>query len=655
MATGSLLPPQQMTRHSPVAVIEYDRYIDQQIRRTSWQVKLVDLVSRLLTIGVGLLSVLLLAAIVEHWVIPGGLSSWLRWIAFFLIVSLIGWYAIRFLWPLVAMQINPIYSAQTIERQNPQLKNSLLNLLFFRQKREQVPHVVYQAVEQQAALRLSTTSSETAVDRTFLVHTMLVFLGLFVIACLYQVLSPKNPLTTAGRVLLPWADIRTPTRVLIEDLRPQDVEAARGEQIEITAVVRGQRDSEPVLLRFSTEDGQIVEQAIPMTLGKNENQYHGILPQEPPPGRPPGIQQNMRYSIEAGDARTPNYRITLIEQPTITVDRIELDFPAYTLFTRQIQKYQGDIRAIEGTRVTVHAQTNQLFHSGYIDLNSNGRNKVQLNPTDNDSRNVSGSFELTLDADRGTPEFLNYALRFRNQAGQQNRQPIRYRIDTVPDYAPEITILSPTEEVVDVRFSETLLVEIESRDPDFALKHVQILGEIDRETVLKQDLLTEEFVGRFSGIWACIPAKMELQVGDEITYWAEAADNRAPNANISVSKRRRIRVIADLATDQSAEDSQDESSGSQNAEATGSNPSETPDSKKSQPTDSKDTTPTDAKDSEPTDSKDATPTDAKDSEPTDSKDATPTDAKDSEPTDSKDATPTGTQDSEPTDSKDATP
>src|SRR5690606_13011284 len=53
--------------------IEYEKYIDGQVQRTRKNVKLVDLASAMVVLVVALLGFFLTAAVLEHWILPGGL------------------------------------------------------------------------------------------------------------------------------------------------------------------------------------------------------------------------------------------------------------------------------------------------------------------------------------------------------------------------------------------------------------------------------------------------------------------------------------------------------------------------------------------------------------------------------------------------------
>src|SRR4051812_28621382 len=62
-------------------VIEYQRYIEDQLRKTRGHVRTVDLSAALLTLAVGAVGYLLLVVLADHWLFAGGLGFWGRFLA----------------------------------------------------------------------------------------------------------------------------------------------------------------------------------------------------------------------------------------------------------------------------------------------------------------------------------------------------------------------------------------------------------------------------------------------------------------------------------------------------------------------------------------------------------------------------------------------
>src|SRR5262245_56265147 len=196
---------------------QYGQYIDRQIEKTGHQVKLTEIFGRLFLLVAGLLVFFLAAAIIDHWIVP--LRSLGRWALLLLLVGgVVGFIVLRLV-PLVFRRVNPVYSAHTIERQAPTMKNSLLNHLVLRQEGRGVSKGVLRAVEQQAAQRLSQAPVDSAVDRGRLIRLGYLLVALMAVAALDKFFSPKDPLATFGRIAAPWSDVDAPTRVVIEQVR----------------------------------------------------------------------------------------------------------------------------------------------------------------------------------------------------------------------------------------------------------------------------------------------------------------------------------------------------------------------------------------------------------------------------------------------------
>ena len=259
-------PPSRPAARQPdgAKLVRYHDYIDQKIESTRRMVKVVDLATAFVEFTVVLLAFLLLYAVLEHWVVPGGFSFAVRCALFGVLIGGAAFFAYRRLWPLCVRAINPVYAAQTIEHGSPSLKNSLINLLLFRQRRTEIPDAVYRTLEEQAAHGLTRVQVDTAVDQSQLIRLGYVLIAIVAIGALYKVFSPKDPLVAAERVLMPWAEIVPASRVSISAITPGAATISRGEFVDVAAEVRGLGEDDAVVLRYTTDDGQVVGRSIPM-------------------------------------------------------------------------------------------------------------------------------------------------------------------------------------------------------------------------------------------------------------------------------------------------------------------------------------------------------------------------------------------------------
>src|SRR5262249_8833992 len=123
---------------------------------------------------------------------------------------------------------------------------------------------VYQALEQQAASDLTGAHVESAVDRSRLIHLGYALVGCLVAFVLYFFLSPKDPFTSVGRVLMPWTDVSVPARVSILDIKPGNTKAFRGQGVQVSAEIQGLGSDDQVKLLYSTADRQAVDRVVTM-------------------------------------------------------------------------------------------------------------------------------------------------------------------------------------------------------------------------------------------------------------------------------------------------------------------------------------------------------------------------------------------------------
>ncbi len=551
------LSPNRGSIAGDTTIVQYDHYIDAHIRSIRRAVKLVDLATALVLFFSGVLAFLLAVALVEHWLVPGGFSMAVRTLLFAALAGGAGYFAYRRLWPLCVRAINPVYAARTIEQSSPSLKNTLVNLLLFRQRRGEVSDAVYHTLEEQAAQRLTRVPVDSAVDRGQLIRFGYVLVAVVALAAIYKIASPKDPFITAERVLFPWADIVPASRVQITAINPGDVTIPRGEFINVAAEVRGISEDDPVVLRYSTADGQAIGQAIPMQAAADGVHYECRLPDRTDAIGQLGLSQNLNYRIEAGDARSLDYDVTVVTAPAILVQKIEYDYPAYTGYVDRTVEGLGDIRAIEGTRITVFALANGPIRDALVDFDADGRR--DLPPMIVDGANAKTSFVLSLRDDRQTPKFASYVLRFTNGDGRTNRNPVKYPIEVLRDYDPEVALVTPPEETLDVRLDQTVTIEIDARDPDFALSDVHLRGEAVGRPELNETLLQTQHIGRFTAQYPFTPKDHGLQAGDALHYWATASDNRTPTANTAATRKQTIRIVAPDAARQPFGDNQNDS------------------------------------------------------------------------------------------------
>ncbi|MFC1597602.1 hypothetical protein ACFL5Q_06665 [Planctomycetota bacterium] len=325
--------------------------------------------------------------------------------------------------------------------------------------------------------------------------------------------------------------------------RPR-VAAHRGDVATVSAEVYGVSMGEPVVLYYSTADGQTVDQDVPMTLSENGDRYQCQLPPQQS-----GLQQGITYYLTAGDCREPQngafFRIDVQAAPTILVDRVDYRYPEYTGIPARTVVRQGDLLAIEGTEITIHATANYPIECATIEMGGDARFAVVMRP---DGTSAVGQFTLALSRENPTrADHEWYQLRFNDPEGRANRRPIRSRIDVIRDLPPEVRLVEPPQDQAQLPVDGALDLRVDAVDPDFALRQVAVCIEHEEKNLPIRPLLNkvrpdQPHQGPFEAAYHFEPAKLGLKPGDKVVYLAEAADNKEPEANRSETERRMILI-----------------------------------------------------------------------------------------------------------------
>ena len=523
-------------------------YIEGQLEKTSGEVRLIEISISILTICVTVLLYLLVLGVVEHWFVTGGISALTRTLLLIGLVVGLSFYVRDRLFPYFRYRISLAYAAHTIEQSEPRLKNSLLNFLFLRQQKQGVQEVVLRGLEQQAATGLSRVSVDLSLERRRLVHLGIVVIAIIFLGGLYTVFSPKSLVPEIGRMLVPWAEIDAATRVKIKNIQPGTKKVPLRSRVDISAEVKGLREGEPVAIVFSSAGGGAVDQRISMRAGPDSDDYAARLADSEK-----GIVSDLTYRIEAGDASSKEYQLEVIPAPSFQVQSVEYRYPPYTELEDQ-ESEVGDLRAIEGTQVHLHAQSTDEIAAAWLHLEGkrDGLKKMIV-----DGHGAKCKFSLRRkgvdgDSSDSIPEYSTYYLSLKTPSGEVNQNKVRHQISILRDQPPLVEILDPQESTVEVREDAALSFEVRSRDPDFRLTELWLVGHQGERERFKIDLLGRSkrvgeplrAVQRESA--RLVPQAWGLQAGETISVFAVAIDNKQPDANRSETASLRVRILPPL-------------------------------------------------------------------------------------------------------------
>ncbi|MHC4877812.1 MAG: MSCRAMM family adhesin [Planctomycetota bacterium] len=532
---------------------EFDEYINFQLHRLRAGIRMNDVFTALCGVAVIATVYLLAFVVLDHWVIPGGFSHTTRLVSMLLLaVGTLAWISLRVVRPCLR-RVNRLYAAQLAESASEELDSNLLNYEDLRRSGRDVPAPILRALEKRAAVSLSHSDVDDAVDRRLLLRLSVALLTVVLIFCLYTVFSPKKVWPSIWRAINPVTTTQVATQTEIIDVQPGNKDDVLARTLlEVTVDLRGEVP-DAVELVYSTFDRSLVDERVPLRrIDETIKRYACVL--AGPDGD--GLLQGLTYYIEAGDSVSPPYRIDVIQPPSVSVEQIHFAFPDY-MEQRPERRESPDIDTWEGAWLTFSASTNLPVQRAWIEFSDT--EAFPLNPEPlpmeiEDGTRLSAEWQAMIRDDGRTPRF--YRIRCRTADGASDPSPAVYPIEIHPDEKPQIEAVYPTGDI-DRPANAIVPLLLRAADPDFRLSRLTLrsrhgsveLGDrelwrgSDRSAEVEHDLHL---------------AELELQPGDVLTWWGEARDNRVIDSasrrlrdnNVSITPQLRIRISAPVSEEE---------------------------------------------------------------------------------------------------------
>lgn len=535
MSTASNSTPS--TEHRNGQYAKFDEYVDYQVSRTGSHIKANDLLTTAVGISTIFLGYLLIFILCDHWLIKGGFGHLSRLLMLAgVILASIGWA----IWKLVIpyfKKVTRLYSAHALEQTSDEMQGALLNLIDLQKSGRKVNPDIISSLEKRAALTLSHTDTEQAVDRRPLMRLSYALLFVVAILCFYALFSPKQiwPSLSAAVSFSAKRDFATQTQ--ISSVTPGNTEVLAGSQLEVQVDLRGEVPENVTLYYTSSDQGRVNEPIKLRALDDTLKRFQGLIVGVN--GR--GIRQNLTYHIEAGDAVSDEYQVSVIQPPSATIHSVRYEYPAY-MELAAVEQPGGAIDAYEGTKVTLDATTNMPITSFEVlfsdeEDSASPLEEFQIEKTIN-KNTITATWKLKLRADGTFPKY--YQIKCRNEAGQTTLSPTVYPLMIRRDLPPEISLLAPKQDLK-MPANGTVPISVVAEDPDFKLRYLNLRVEKQQIRILDKTL----FEGDQKSVGINFDLALEplrLTPGDTVFFWVEARDNKHPSGNRKNTPKIKIEI-----------------------------------------------------------------------------------------------------------------
>ncbi len=322
-------------------------------------------------------------------------------------------------------------------------------------------------------------------------------------------------------------------------IEPQNISVTKGENVKIKISVLGNQPSK-ITLNLKDDENQNYKEIILIPDSLKFFIYNIN-----------SIKTNTKYFVVAEDVVSEEFLIKVIDKPFVSELELKVSPPSYTKVESTIQKDNGNVLAIVGSKISVKINSNKELLKGILEFNNGEKKNLFL-----DNREGKVSFSILKDR--------RYKIKILDKQNNENENPIEYKIITKADLYPIIEVLKPKGDL-ELTKSEMVFSEIKISD-DFGFKKLVLnyrlsassFGEIEEKfTSFNLDIKKSEIQQTAIYSWDLSP--LMLAAGDIISFYFEVFDNdniSGPKSTKSKMFQLRVPTMEELF--KSAELKQDE-------------------------------------------------------------------------------------------------
>ncbi len=344
---------------NPIA--KFGSQVDDQIAQTTSRIRIHDLTFGVLTLAAFAAFYATTMILIDRYL---HLQEWVRQFAFLAFAAILTATTYRLIVRPIRRRINPLYAAARVEKTIEDAKNSVMGYVEAQENGE-VHAAVKAAMSAKAAKAVGDADLNEAIDHRSLIVAGSVFIFfLLALIVLFFVFRPTQFKSLFARSFAPFTSnqIAGQTQLTLIKPDPAATTITTGQTINVAVHVGGKVPSKDkpdrvrVLIRHNQSDTDFEE--IPMREAETTRDWEVKIPVDM-------VLNGFWYKVAAGDAETPEYRVTVRSLPLFTAFEATYKYPPYT-GKPEDKALSANIRAPKGTAVTLIARTNREVKEGLM-------------------------------------------------------------------------------------------------------------------------------------------------------------------------------------------------------------------------------------------------------------------------------------------------
>ena len=355
-------------------------------------------------------------------------------------------------------------------------------------------------------------------------------LGVFIIC--FSLINIFGVLTNASHRILNYSKDFTPPPLFSLKLFPGDIQITKGEDVNIKIIGEG---NVPIEIFLATKTIEQTEYQF-LSLKKDSlNQFNYTLK---------AVNNSFEYYTSAKNIVSAKYEIKVINRPIVKGFTLIISPPAYSKLPSIIQKDNGNISALKGSRVKINLLSTKEIKKATLEFDNN--KEINLNSI---ADLADGIFYINKDD--------NYKILLTDKFGINNESPILYEIKIIADDYPDIELISPQTDV-SLAIDNRIPISLNISD-DYGFSQLKLFYSITSSTSPQENLSLESVTIPIDKnnkdllvnyIWNI--TYLNLTQNDLMSFYAEVFDNdiiSGPKSSKSKTINVRVPSLNEILTE----------------------------------------------------------------------------------------------------------
>ena len=329
---------------------------------------------------------------------------------------------IRFLFVPLLRRASDARFALYVEERAPQLKQALISAVqeAHTPEPERASSALAARLMTRASAAIRPLQERAALERPRMLRASKTLGALTVVAVAMFALGPTGLRDSARLLFVPWSTAQAATPMRTVRVLPGNATVPRGSALEVHASLVGfAADGAELVFRPDSASEWV---RLPMSRDADSTGFRG---------RMFDLVKPAEYYVESADVRSPTYTLRVSDLPAVKLIALDLRFPAYSGLPVEHIADGGDVAAVVGTTVVVHAAVTRAVKSGVLHFDDGTIVAMAIDT----GSTVMGSFKVSRSG--------FYRVDLITPDGATVAGAVQYVVDAIPDRPPTVSIESP--------------------------------------------------------------------------------------------------------------------------------------------------------------------------------------------------------------------